>query len=105
MQLAIKGGRLVIQQMCLCLIAKELYLECQHLKKDNMARATPHDLFEIEMLFKEICSLVKKAGINLKGLFLNADPGFDSEGFRKVCESEYITPNVNRTAEAAKSKK
>jgi transposase len=53
-----------------------------------------HDLFEIEVLFKEICNLVKKAGINLKGLFLNADPGFDSEGFRKVCESEYITPNV-----------
>ena len=59
-----------------------------------MARATPHDLFEIETLFKEICDLMKKASINLKGLFLNADPGFDSENFRKACESEDITLNV-----------
>lgn len=40
-----------------------------------------HDLFEIESLFKEICSLLKKAGVNLNGLFLNADPGFDGENF------------------------
>jgi transposase len=53
-----------------------------------------HDLFEIETLFKEICDLMKKASINLKGLFLNADPGFDSENFRKACESEDITLNV-----------
>jgi hypothetical protein len=30
-----------------------------------------HDLFEIETLFKEICELVKLAGINLKGLLSN----------------------------------
>ena len=33
----------------------------------------PHDLFEIKTLFREICDLLKKAGINLDGLFLNAD--------------------------------
>lgn len=32
-----------------------------------------HDLFEIQTLFKEICEPLKKAGINLNGLFLNAD--------------------------------
>lgn len=53
-----------------------------------------HDLFEIESLFKEICSLLKKAGINLNGLFLNADPGFDGENFRNACESENIIPNI-----------
>lgn len=53
-----------------------------------------HDLFEIEILFKEICDLLKKAGINLNGLFLNADPGFDSGNFRKVCENENIIPNI-----------
>lgn len=53
-----------------------------------------HDLFEIESLFKEICNLLKKAGVNLNGLFLNADPGFDGENFRKVCESENIIPNI-----------
>ncbi|AFK04322.1 transposase IS4 family protein [Emticicia oligotrophica DSM 17448] len=53
-----------------------------------------HDLFEIQTLFKEICDPLKKAGINLKGLFLNADPGFDSDNFRKACEYEDIIPNV-----------
>lgn len=53
-----------------------------------------HDLFEIQTLFKEICDPLKKAGINLKGLFLNADPGFDSDNFRKACEYEKIIPNV-----------
>jgi hypothetical protein len=38
-----------------------------------MARATPHDLFEIQALFKEVCDLLKKANISLNGLFLNAD--------------------------------
>lgn len=32
-----------------------------------------HDLFEIQTLFDEICNILKSAGINLKGLFLNAD--------------------------------
>jgi transposase len=53
-----------------------------------------HDLFEIQTLFKEICEPLKKAGINLNGLFLNADPGFDSENFRKACECENIIANV-----------
>lgn len=37
--------------------------------------ANRHDLYQIQELFEEICSLLKQAGINLKGLFLNADPG------------------------------
>ena len=53
-----------------------------------------HDLFEIKMLFNEICTILKKASINLDGLFLNADPGFDSESFREACEEENIIPNV-----------
>lgn len=64
-----------------------------------LAMSTPqqgqhHDLFEIQTLFKEICELLKKAHINLQGLFLNADPGFDSENFYKACENENIIPNV-----------
>ena len=38
-----------------------------------MARATLHDLFEIQTLFNEICAMLKEAGISLDGLFLNAD--------------------------------
>jgi transposase len=39
-----------------------------------------HDLFEIQTLFDELCQVLTAAGINLRGLFLNADPGFDRAG-------------------------
>ena len=53
-----------------------------------------HDLFQIQTLFDEICSILKKAGINLKDLFLNADSGFDSKEFRDACQKEEIIANV-----------
>ncbi len=53
-----------------------------------------HDLYEIQTLFEEICTLLKQAGINLKGLFLNADPGFDSNEFRKACQQEQMMANI-----------
>ena len=64
-----------------------------------LAMSTPqegqhHDLYQIQELFNEICTLLKEAGIDLNGLFLNADPGFDSENFRQACKEEGIFPNV-----------
>jgi transposase len=64
-----------------------------------LAMSTPqegqhHDLYQIQELFNEICNLLKEAGLDLNGLFLNADPGFDSENFRQVCQEEGIFPNV-----------
>ena len=69
-----------------------------------LAMSTPqegqhHDLFEIQMLFNEICELLKEAGIDLKAvgrcrLFLNADPGFDSADFVEACKKEEIIANV-----------
>jgi transposase len=64
-----------------------------------LAMSTPqegqhHDLYHIQALFDEICDLLKEAGIDLKGLFLNADPGFDSAEFVAACEKEEIIPNV-----------
>lgn len=56
--------------------------------------ANRHDLYQIQELFKEICELLKEAGIELRGLFLNADPGFDSESFHQACEKEEIIANV-----------
>jgi hypothetical protein len=38
--------------------------------------------------------MLKAADISLDGLFLNADPGFDSDLFREACEKENIIPNV-----------
>lgn len=64
-----------------------------------LAMSTPqqgqhHDLFQIQALFDEICSLLKEADINLKGLFLNADAGFDSVDFMAACGKEEIIANV-----------
>jgi transposase len=64
-----------------------------------IAMSTPqegqhHDLFQIQVLFEELCTLLKQANINLKGLFLNADSGFDSTDFVTACGKEEIIANV-----------
>jgi transposase len=64
-----------------------------------LACATPqagnhHDLFEIEKLFEELCLLLESAQINLKGLFLNADSGFDAQNLRLACANREIQANI-----------
>jgi len=64
-----------------------------------LAMCTPqegqhHDLFQIQELFGEICGLLEEAGISLRGLFLNADAGFDSAEFVSACDSREIIANV-----------
>ena len=64
-----------------------------------LACATPqagnhHDLFEIEVLFEELCQLLESANISLKGLFLNADSGFDAHNLRLACEQREIQANI-----------
>lgn len=64
-----------------------------------LAMSTPqegqhHDLYDVETLLKEICVLLEQANIQLKGLFLNADPGFDSVNFHMACQKEEIIANV-----------
>ena len=74
-----------------------------------LALSTPqagqhHDLFQIQLLFDELCGLLKAAGPDLKGLFLNADPGFDSADFAAACEKEEIMANVKEnTRNSAKA--
>ena len=53
-----------------------------------------HDLYKIEVLFAELCALLKEAGIDSKGVFLNADPGFDSNALRSACTQEEIEANI-----------
>ena len=53
-----------------------------------------HDLFDIQTLFEELCEMLIKAGINIKGLFLNADAGFDSRQLRKLCKEKEIEANI-----------
>lgn len=64
-----------------------------------LTMATPqegqhHDLFGIRQLFEEICQMLKQAGIDTEGLFLNADPGFDSQEFKDFCGEKEIIANI-----------
>ena len=53
-----------------------------------------NDLYEIEEVLKEILALLEEAGIEYKGLFLNADAGFDSKSLREFLESKEIITNI-----------
>lgn len=73
-----------------------------------LAMSTPqagehHDLFEIQTLFEEICTRLKEAGICLKGLFRNADAGFDADTFRTACEAQEIILNVRSNPRSGSS--
>ena len=52
------------------------------------------DLFDIEVQFEVVTATLDKAEINLDGLFLNADAGFDSKDFRAACASKEINANI-----------
>ncbi len=53
-----------------------------------------HDLYKIKALFTELCGLLKEAGIDSRGVFLNADPGFDSKELRSACIEKEIEANI-----------
>lgn len=60
-----------------------------------MPQAGQHnDLFQIQALFEQLCSILKEADISLEGLLLNADPGFDSEILKQVCDKHNIIANI-----------
>ena len=54
-----------------------------------------HDLFKIQELFEELCHMFTKASINIKGLFMNTDSGFDSLEFRQICKDKEIEANID----------
>ena len=54
-----------------------------------------NDLYHIKELFEELCQMLVTAGINIKGLFLNADAGFDSQELRQVCTDKEIEANID----------
>lgn len=64
-----------------------------------------HDCFEIEKVMAKILGDMRDKGLETKGLFLNADPGFDSQNLREVLEHESIHANIkenkrNRNADS-----
>lgn len=56
--------------------------------------ANRHDLFQIQMLFEKIYTVLQEAGIKLECLFLNADSGFDSQDFCLASQKQVIIPDV-----------
>lgn len=53
-----------------------------------------HNLFQIKQVFEELCDLLQEAGIETKGLFLNADAGFDSQELRQQYSDMKIEANI-----------
>lgn len=47
--------------------------------------------------------MLKKAGININGLFLNADSGFDSKEFRKICRQKGVEANIDANSKNSKN--
>jgi len=53
-----------------------------------------NDVYEITFLLEQMCQLLQDAGISLKGVFLNADAGFDTEEVRMLCKDKEIEANI-----------
>ena len=53
-----------------------------------------NDLYEVENFFLKMLIDLEQSQIQTNGLFLNADAGFDSEGFRNICFSKEIIANI-----------
>ena len=62
-----------------------------------------NDLFDIEFFFTKILTDLKEASLEINGLFLNADAGFDSKGFRKLCSLNGIKANIDFNKRNAKN--
>lgn len=53
-----------------------------------------HDTFEIEEILREMIALLLEAGIDVQGIFLNADAAFDTVLVRSVCAEFGIEANI-----------
>ena len=53
-----------------------------------------HDIYNIEETLEDILGLLNESDIECKGLFLNADSGFDSKKLRDILEKKEIIGNI-----------
>lgn len=63
-----------------------------------------NDLFNINNQFLELLQLLESANISHTGIFLNADPGFDSEELATLCYENGIELNVKPNKRNTKNK-
>ena len=64
-----------------------------------------NDLYNINKIFDEMIKFLEEATINPEGIFMNAGAGFDSENFKKNCDSKGIELNVKENPRGKKSAK
>jgi len=55
-----------------------------------------NDAYKLEETTNKMIFAVQCSGINTEGLFLNADAGFDTEGFRSFCFKNDIIGNIDQ---------
>jgi len=53
-----------------------------------------NDLYNIEVQFEQMTTTLEDAEIPVKGLFMNADAGFDSKELQNCCEKKQIQANI-----------
>ena len=54
-----------------------------------------NDAYNIEATVEQMLKNIRASQISTDGLFLNADAGFDTNGFREFCIANDITPNID----------
>ena len=54
-----------------------------------------NDLYDIENSFTKMLADLEQSQLEINGLFLNADAGFDSLGFRNICFQKGINANID----------
>lgn len=64
-----------------------------------------NDLFDILTQFKQLITWCVGSGINLKGVFVNMDKGFDSKELRHFCFRHGLLPNVKENKRNRKKPK
>jgi len=55
-----------------------------------------NDAYQLEDTFSKMLRSIQIADIPIKGLFLNADSGFDTSGFRSYCFRNEIFENIDK---------
>ncbi len=61
-----------------------------------------NDMYDIANLFKEMIAVLEQADIDCNGIFMNADPGFDCEELKEVCDDNGIELNVKQNQRSQK---
>ncbi|WP_229316927.1 IS5 family transposase [Larkinella sp. C7] len=53
-----------------------------------------HDSHELKTVFEQLTQVLQAANLPIKGLFLNADAGFDTDNFRHYCQQQDLQANI-----------